>query len=69
MNVTFLIQAMAVLNHAGICLSYEMTWIDLKKLIEEANYTGRVKQGRWLWVYDFNMHQTIRHERQGISMA
>ena len=59
-------QAMAVLNHAGISLSYDMTWIYLKKLIEQANYTGQVKQGRWLWVYDnFNMHQTIRHERQG----
>ena len=58
---------MTVLNHAGMCMSYDMSWVHLKRLTEEAAYMECVKQGRWLWVYDnFNIHQTIQHERQGI---
>ena len=57
-------KAMAVLNHAGVCLAYDTTWTYLKKLVDHADYSSQVRQGRWLWVYDnFNMHQTIRHER------
>lgn len=41
-------QAMAVLNHVGIFLSYNATWVYLRKLTEEADYMGQVKQGRWL---------------------
>lgn len=62
-------QAMSVLNHAGICLSYNATWIYLTKLIEEADYMGQLKEGQWLWIYDnLNLHQTIRHERQGMNV-
>ena len=64
------IQAIAALNHGGICLSYDMTWTYLKRLSEEADYQGQVKEGHWLWVYDnFNYHQTTRHERQGKSFV
>ena len=62
-------QAIAALNHGGVCLSYDMTWLYLKKMVDEADYLGQVKKGHWLWIYDnFNLHQIIRHERQGIYM-
>lgn len=62
-------QAMSVLNHAGISLSYNTTWMYLTKLIAEADYMGQLKQGQWLWIYDnLNLHQTIRHERQGMNV-
>ena len=63
----FSVLALTVLNHAGIFLSYNATLMYMKRLVDQADYPAQVKQGRWLWVYDnFNMHQTIRHERQGI---
>ena len=60
-------QAMSVLNHAGVCLSYDATLIHMKNMVDKEDYMTQVQQGRWLWVYDnFNMHQAIRHERQGM---
>ena len=60
-------QAMTVLNHAGVCLSYDATLIHMKKMVDKEDYITQVRQGRWLWVYDnFNIHQAIRHERKGI---
>ena len=60
-------QAMTVLNHAGVCLSYDATLIHMKKMVDKEDYITQVRQGWWLWVYDnFNMHQAICHERQGI---
>ena len=47
-------------------MSYDMTWVYLKRMIMEENYVQRVKEGRWLWIYDnFNMHKATRHEREG----
>ena len=60
---------MAVLNHAGVCLSYAATWNYLEQLIECIDYMGQLRQGHWLWIYDnFNIHQAIRHERQGKNL-
>ena len=59
-------QAITALNHAGVCMSYTGTWNLLRELIVVADYSERVKHGRWIWIYDnFNIHQTTRHERQG----
>ena len=58
---------MAILNHAGVCLSYRNTWRYLKLLTQEANFLQRVQSGKWVWVYDnLNIHQKVRHERQGM---
>ena len=55
-------QAMTVLNHAGVCLSYDATLIHMKKMVDKEDYITQVRQGRWLWVYDnFKMHQAIHH--------
>ena len=55
-----------MLNHAGICLSYEATWQYLKQLTREANFTEMVKCGHWIWVYDnLNFCQAVRHECSG----
>ena len=60
------LQVLRVLNHAGICLSYEATWQYLKQLTREANFTDMVKCGHWIWVYDnLNFRQAVRHERSG----
>ena len=54
------------MNHAGLSMSYTKTWEYLKKLSNEAHYKDQVKEGNWIWVYDnFNLHQKIRHEREG----
>jgi len=46
--------AIAVLNHAGVCMSYK------------ARYLEVVREGHWIWVYDnVNIHQNVRHEREG----
>ena len=59
-------KAITVLSHAGICLSYTTTWKYLLQLTEEAQYTEQVRSGHWLWVFDYvNLHQKVRHERQG----
>lgn len=61
-----IIQAIAVLNHAGISVSYTTAWKYLHELIAQSNFQEAVKSGRWQWVFDnVNLHQTIRHERQG----
>ena len=60
------IQAITSLNHLGVCLSYRQTWDYLKSLVQQCNFTTQIQQGCWLWVYDnLNIHQRIRHERQG----
>ena len=57
---------MGVLNHGGICMSYDATWQHIRQLIQEAGYTSIVKQGYWIWIYDnFNFNRQIRHEREG----
>ena len=55
-----------MLNHAGVCLSYDSTWLYLKRLTDEARYLQVVKQGHWMWAYDINIHMQARHERQGL---
>ena len=60
-------QAITVLNHAGVCMSYDRTWYYLQKLTNEAQYLEIVKQGHWMWAYDnINIHMRARHERQGL---
>ena len=44
-------QAMTVLNHAGVCLSYDSTLIHMK-MVDKEDYITQVRQGRWMWVYD-----------------
>lgn len=39
-------------NHAGVCLSYDMTWEYVQHLTQKANFQTVVKEGPWLWVYD-----------------
>lgn len=59
-------QAITVLNHAGICVSYQTAWKYLQKLTDEAHYQEVVRSGHWQWVFDnLNMHQPVRHEREG----
>ena len=59
-------QAITVLNNAGVCMSYRMSWEYLRKLTTEAEYLQVVRCGHWLWVYDnVNLHQKVRHEREG----
>ena len=58
---------MAVLNNAGVCVSYKVTREHLQKLTEEAEYLKVVRKGHWLRVYDnINLHQKVRHERAGV---
>ena len=55
-----------VLNHAGVCLSYDAIWGYLRQLASDARFLDVVKTGRWMWVYDnLNFHQPVRHEREG----
>ena len=47
-------------------MSYDSTWNYLRKLSMEANFTDKIKTGRWLWVYDnVNLHMKVHHEREG----
>ena len=44
--------------------------LEYTKLIVEADYMGQLKQGQWLWICNnLNLHQTIRHERQGVAIS
>lgn len=66
----YFFQALTALSHAGMCMSYTSTWSYLMKLTSDANYVDQVQEGHWIWVYDnLNLHQTVRHEREGIPNA
>ena len=57
-----------MLNHAGISLSYTVTWDYLRQLTTEARYLECVRDGHWQWVYDnVNIRQAVRHEREGMT--
>ena len=59
-------QVFSVLNHVGVCVSYQAAWDYLRQLTAEAGYQEAVTVGHWLWVYDnLNIHQPVRHEREG----
>ena len=59
-------QALSVINHAGVCMSYYSTWEYLRLLTTQAWYTDVVRSGHWMWVYDnINIHQHVCHERIG----
>lgn len=59
-------QVIAVLNHAGVCISYPTTWKYLRQITAEAMYLDRIREGHWIWAYDnLNIHQRVRHERHG----
>lgn len=57
---------MAVLNHAGVCVSYATAWKYLRQITTESMYLELVREGHWVWAYDnLNVHQRVRHERDG----
>ena len=59
-------QAMTLLNHAGVCMSYSATWEHLLDLTQQANLLSKIQSGHWILAYDnLNVHCSIRHERQG----
>ena len=58
-------QALTVLSHAGICLSYTTSWKYLLQLTAEAQYDHLVRSGFWVWIFDVNLQKKIRHEREG----
>ena len=61
-------QAITVLNHAGVCVSYQTAWKYLQQLTTEARYHEIVQSGHWQWVFDnLNMNQRVRHEREGTT--
>ena len=63
---TVVLQALGVLNHAGITVSYSTAWRYLNKLISDAKFTDGIHSGRMLWAYDnLNIHKSVRHEREG----
>ena len=63
------LQAINVLNHAGVCVSYQTAWKYVQQLTTEARYQEAVHSGHWQWVFDnVNMHQRVRHEREGTYM-
>lgn len=66
----FHVQAMTVLNHAGVCASYVNTWKYLRQLSSEAQFLDVVRSGHWMFVYDnLNMSQRVRHEREGMMLT
>ena len=66
MCIHWSLQAITVLNHAGICVSYQTAWKYLEQLTTEAHYQEVIQSGHWQWVFDnLNMHQPVRHEREG----
>ena len=59
-------QAITVLNHAGVCMSYDRTWYYLQRLTNEARYLEIVKQDHWTWAYNnINIYMQACHERKG----
>lgn len=53
-----------MLNHAGVCLSYDRIWFYLKKLTQESNFLDVIRSLRCIFVYDnLNIHHVARHER------
>lgn len=61
-------QAITVLNHAGVCVSYTAAWKYLLKLTTDAMYHTALSTGKWFFVYDnVNVHQRVSHEREGIA--
>ena len=49
-----------------MCMSYDMTWEYLHRLIAEMNAEGKIKSGHWIWAFDnFNVHHRVKHEREG----
>ena len=56
-----------MLNHAGVCTAYGTAWGYLQKLSTEARFLSIIRSGYWMWIFDnLNIHQTIRHEREGL---
>ena len=41
-------------------------WQHLRRLASGAHYLEVVRSGHWIWIYDnMNLHQGVRHEREG----
>ena len=63
---SYYLQTISVLNHCGVCVSYNTAWKYLKQLTQEARYLEVVRDGHWQWVYDnLNALQSVQHEREG----
>ena len=61
-----LLQAITVLNSAGVCVFYSTAWKYLKELTLGARYLEIIQSGHWMWLYDnVNLLQGVRHERDG----
>lgn len=59
-------QALGILNHMGVSVSYSGAWKYSKLLSTESMYLETVRSGKWLWAYhNLNIHKSIRHEREG----
>ena len=64
-HIHFMLQAMTLLIHAGVCMSYTATWDHLLALTQQANLVSKIQSGHWICAYDINIHRSTRHERQG----
>ena len=58
-----------MMNHVGVCHSYDATWQCLRHLTAEARFLEIIKQDHWIWIYDnLNFKKSIRHERSGMQV-
>ena len=58
-----------MMNHIGVCLSYDATWQCLRRLTSEARFLEIIKHDHWIWIYDnLNFKMSIRHERSGMQV-
>ena len=46
-------------------MSYTTSWKYLMALTTEARYQEVIRSGQWMWD-NLNIHQRVRHERQGM---
>ena len=51
-------QVFSVLDHVGVCVSYQAAWDYLRQLTAEARYREVVTVGHWLWVNDISKHSS-----------
>jgi len=53
-----------MLNHAGVCLSYDSTWLYLKRLTDEARYLQVVNPLSAIGVYIRLTNTSVQRERR-----
>ena len=60
------LQALTVLNHTGVCLSYRQTWSYLKQISLDIECYDDLSLNHYLWIYDnLNIHHIVRHKQEG----